>query len=672
MILIIFFFSFLISFVYSKNEQENKSLSKETSDIFDKEYTQYLFYMEDKKGIKYNHEKIDQILDNLGIPRNYNFIKETQANVIIKNQRNCGSCWSFAITTALSYRFHKLGKEVNLSPQYALSCFKGDCEGLDNLDGLLSLVRYGIVSDECLPYHSYDGKVEKCPNSCVDGSKLDFYYAKNAYKIEEPITENNYYDIVKLIFYQLYNYGPVIASIDIYKDFELLDNEECGKNDYIYSYDGKSEHIGKHAVSIVGFGKTGYNYYWIVQNSYGDDFCDNGFIKINFGEIGIETASFIEPSINTKKAIDIEMVKIKSFSVDEECEPTILIDESDINKMEQSFIIKFKNINNDDYYYAQCGLLSTYEGKKVKCYQFFTNGFPFHNGLYKFSHYEKTQVINIFKFDNSIKDYTFKYYGDKYNFIRNYNHHSTYITSNSRIAFSCSHSNKYYLIPEIYANIKAKKPLSNCNQFKFENNTYIYCQIKTSELEDFKLNNNEHQSLVYTSQCGKKISIDYTVYVLDKTKYPIFYFNKFILQKERQYLKNEIDVILEGYIDGNISEFEPNKNEFSTDIIIDVNSKNDSFIMTCKFKSELKIDNLNVNCKIPIAPNNYTDLHKFYFPPTGIEKSDKSIFEVIILDDIEFTKQEEQPDKPDQLNYSNLYHGIFLIYYLVILLLLQI
>jgi hypothetical protein len=191
-------------------------------------------------------------------------------------------------------------------------------------------------------------------------------------------------------------------------------------------------------------------------------------------------------------------------------------------------------------------------------------------------------------------------------------------------------------------------------------------------LEDFKLNNNTHQSIVYTTLCGKKISMDYTVFVLDKSKYPIFYFNKFILQKERQYLKNEIDVILEGYIDGNISEFDPNKNEFSTDIIIEINSKNDSFIMTCKFKSELKIDNLNVDCKIPIAPNNYTDLHKFYFPPTGIEKSDKSIFEVIILDNIEFTKQEDQVDKPDQVNYSSLYYGISLIYYLVILLILQI
>ena len=63
--------------------------------------------------------------------RNYYFIKETQANAIIKNQRNCGSCWSFAMTTALSYRFHKLGKEVYLFPEYALSCFKGNCEGLE-------------------------------------------------------------------------------------------------------------------------------------------------------------------------------------------------------------------------------------------------------------------------------------------------------------------------------------------------------------------------------------------------------------------------------------------------------------------------------------------------------------------------------------------------------------
>ena len=40
---------------------------------------------------------------------------------IIKNQGYCGSCWSFASSTALSYRFHKKGINVDLSPQYPLS-----------------------------------------------------------------------------------------------------------------------------------------------------------------------------------------------------------------------------------------------------------------------------------------------------------------------------------------------------------------------------------------------------------------------------------------------------------------------------------------------------------------------------------------------------------------------
>ena len=40
MIFIIFFISYIISFVYSKNLKENKSLSKEDSDFF-KEYILY-------------------------------------------------------------------------------------------------------------------------------------------------------------------------------------------------------------------------------------------------------------------------------------------------------------------------------------------------------------------------------------------------------------------------------------------------------------------------------------------------------------------------------------------------------------------------------------------------------------------------------------------------------
>ena len=54
------------------------------------------------------------------------------------------------------------------------------------------------------------------------------------------------------------------------------------------------------SVVIVGFGYINSKYYWLIQNSLGSDFCDNGFLKIEFGEIGIENIVFSQPYIQNE------------------------------------------------------------------------------------------------------------------------------------------------------------------------------------------------------------------------------------------------------------------------------------------------------------------------------------------------------------------------------------
>ena len=68
------------------------------------------------------------IKDN-GFPESYNFFKDTNTKPNIKNQGSCGSCWALASTSALSYRYMKLGINVDFSPQHELSCYYGLCQG---------------------------------------------------------------------------------------------------------------------------------------------------------------------------------------------------------------------------------------------------------------------------------------------------------------------------------------------------------------------------------------------------------------------------------------------------------------------------------------------------------------------------------------------------------------
>lgn len=90
----------------------------------------------------------------------------------IRDQAQCGSCWAFAASEALSDRFCiASGKKIDvvLSPQDMVSCDTANfgCDG-----GYLNkawdyLEKKGIPSDSCEPYESASGRSPACSNKCT-------------------------------------------------------------------------------------------------------------------------------------------------------------------------------------------------------------------------------------------------------------------------------------------------------------------------------------------------------------------------------------------------------------------------------------------------------------------------------------------------------------------------
>ena len=204
----------------------------------------------------------------------------------IRDQSNCGSCWAHAASEVLSDRFCiSSNNSINivLSPQDMVSCdyFDLGCNGGILTMSWLYLRLFGIVSDECKKYTSGDGSVRfcrwKCDTSDVEYKKYKasgFYYLFTINQIKN--------DIMK--------YGPIESGFSVYSDFM---NYKSG----IYSKGEGVELLGGHAVKIVGWGEENGVEYWIVANSWGKNWGENGYFRIKMRECGIENVISGSPKI---------------------------------------------------------------------------------------------------------------------------------------------------------------------------------------------------------------------------------------------------------------------------------------------------------------------------------------------------------------------------------------
>jgi len=489
---------------------------------------------------QYDNYKIEQILNDLKIPNNYNFLNY-YSKVETKDQLNCGSCWAMSSATSLSYRYRKIGLKLDLSPQYLLSCYHSDCDvGLYETDPQFFLFNSGLVTEECFPFSSGDKIIESCPKKCIkDEIPFNKYKAKNAYIAN--IDKNNFYEMMEIIFYELYNNGPITTGFNVYGDFMSLDKNICNKDNYIYSHDWNfSEVIGGHDVVIVGYGNLNSKYYFLVQNSWGKDFCNNGFVKMEINQI--ETISFSEPYL--------KKIYVNDISIDKNCNLNINIPQM-VDEIDIPLSITFKNKDNSNSFKYQCGGIKfpNKQSKIIHC--FFEEN--------KISEIEPG-TYNFFDIQSFTGQYTYIYKNKniRFNFInKNVNIYSP--TANSYVSGLESkiiiiyefHKNYYKDSPPIYLSKAFSSQLSNCNYFEFNEIKYINCNIKENDLKLFKDN---EQILFYKTDCGNIQSIGLKVSMIDTTQYPIFRVKTLTIPKEEEFSHSSI-FIIGGDIEGNIKNY---------------------------------------------------------------------------------------------------------------------
>lgn len=74
--------------------------------------------------------------------------------------------------------------------------------------------------------------------------------------------------------------GPLESGFQVYEDFFSYKSG-------IYSH-VSGDYVAGHACRVVGWGKSGTTNYWIVANSWGTKWGENGWFRVKFGQISID------------------------------------------------------------------------------------------------------------------------------------------------------------------------------------------------------------------------------------------------------------------------------------------------------------------------------------------------------------------------------------------------
>ncbi|XP_055389524.1 cathepsin B [Condylostylus longicornis] len=225
----------------------------------------------------------------------------------IRDQGSCGSCWAFGAVEAMSDRVcihSNASVHFRFSADDLVSCCHlcgFGCNGGFPGSAWSYWVRKGIVSggtygsnQGCRPYEippcehhstgnrpSCDGEhgsTPKCVHQCQPSYKTEYSadkrFGKKSYSVERNAAS---------IQREIMTNGPVEGAFTVFED---LLSYKSGVYQHVY---GKA--LGGHAIRILGWGVEKDVPYWLIANSWNNDWGDNGYFKILRGKdhCGIES-----------------------------------------------------------------------------------------------------------------------------------------------------------------------------------------------------------------------------------------------------------------------------------------------------------------------------------------------------------------------------------------------